>query len=73
MTIFYSWCVWCNASTGVISDCGAPNQILSRYHQNRRFFMEGVGYNFRTHDFPHSWAGVKLGGFMLLNALAKGG
>ena len=26
-----------------------------------------VGLNFRTHDFPHAWAGVKLGGFMVVN------
>ena len=40
---------------------------VSRYHQQRRFFSDGVGLNFRTHDFPHAWAGVKLGGFMVVN------
>jgi hypothetical protein len=45
---------------------------VSRYHHQRRYFAEGEGYNFRTHDFPHAWAGVKLGGFMLLNGYSYG-
>jgi hypothetical protein len=45
---------------------------VSRYHRQRRYFAEGEGYNFRTHDFPHAWAGVKLGGFMLLNGYSYG-
>ena len=39
---------------------------VSRYHQTRRFFEEGLGYDQGTHDFPVSELGIKMGGFMLL-------
>jgi hypothetical protein len=38
-TIFYSWYVRRNASSGGISDCAAPNQILFR----------------KPHVFPSVW------------------
>jgi hypothetical protein len=40
---------------------------VSRMHSQRRMFYKGQGYNFRTHDFPHAWAGIKLNRFMALN------
>ena len=39
---------------------------VSRYHQTRRFFEEGLGYDQGTHDFPVSELGIKMFGVMLL-------
>ena len=39
---------------------------VSRYHQTRRFFEEGLGDDQGTHDFAVSELGVKMGGCMLL-------
>jgi hypothetical protein len=52
-----------------IIQVGRP--AVSRYHQNRRFFPEGEGYNHAVHDFPVAELGIKLGGFMLRGGKAS--
>jgi hypothetical protein len=47
-----------------IIQVGCP--AVSRYHQQRRFFLNGEGPDHKTHDFPTSHLGIKLGGFMML-------
>jgi hypothetical protein len=47
-----------------IIQVGRP--AVSRYHQTRRFLVDGLGFDACTHDFPVAELGIKLGGFMLL-------
>lgn len=52
-----------------IIQVGRP--AVSRYHQCRKFFLQGRGFNFATHDFPSARYGIKCGGLMVLQP--KGG
>ena len=52
-----------------IIQVGRP--AVSRYHQQRRFFMNGEGPDHKTHDFPSSHLGIKLGGFMMLHSSSR--
>ena len=49
-----------------ILQVGRP--AVSRYHKTNRLHPTGHGINHRTHDFPATWANIKLGGFMLLGS-----
>lgn len=51
-----------------IIQVGRP--AVSRYHQNRRFFLKDHGPNFDVHDWALADLGVKLGGFMVLEPSA---
>lgn len=48
-----------------IIQVGRP--AVSRYHQQRRFYMADEGPDHEVHDFPTSELGIKLGGFMALS------
>ena len=48
-----------------IIQVGRP--AVSRYHQNRKLFLQGHGINHDVHNFPSAEMGLKLGGFMLLH------
>jgi hypothetical protein len=52
-----------------IIQVGRP--AVSRYHQQRKFFVEGAGPDHDVHDFPTSELGLKLGGFMALSSVAR--
>ena len=39
---------------------------VTRYHQQKSFWMEHWGPNHKIHDFSSSEMGIKLGGFMIL-------
>ena len=52
-----------------IIQVGRP--AVSRYHQQRRFYMVGQGPNHTVHDWAISELGIKLGGFMFINAKPK--
>ena len=57
---------WYSRDDMNIIQVGRP--AVSRYHRNRRFFMEGEGPNFEVHDWALAALGIKLGGFMRLDA-----
>ena len=42
---------------------------VSRYHNNRRFYMTDQGVNYDIHDFPSAELSLKLGGFMALSGV----
>jgi hypothetical protein len=48
-----------------IIQVGRP--AVSRYHQTRKFNMNGKGVDYDVHDFPTAELGMKLGGFMVLS------
>ena len=41
--------------------------FVSRYHQNRAFYMEGEGPNFSDHDFPMASYLAVLSGYLIVN------
>jgi hypothetical protein len=48
-----------------IIQVGRP--AVSRYHQQRLFYMQGKSPDHDVHDFPTAELGLKLGGFMVLS------